>query len=214
VTEFNGDEFSGIRVDHVAGLHHLALLHEELDEVDRTLGHALCKFLQRDRLGDDHLAGNLLARLVDHRALELLLTAAHRRQRAAAALVARQGGGQRQLAATAIAFRLLYGLRRSFRLDGTALDSGGTATALVLIIVIHDNRLGGSRHLRLLLGRSTALGLFLGAALGLGLGGKPCLFLGLAACGFFLLLAAALFFLGAARGFLGSALALLDLTQT
>ena len=41
VAELGGDQFGGVGVDHVAGLHDLALLHEELDDVDRALGHAL-----------------------------------------------------------------------------------------------------------------------------------------------------------------------------
>ena len=45
VAEFGGDQFGGVGVDHVARLQDLALLHEELDDIDRTLGHALRQFL-------------------------------------------------------------------------------------------------------------------------------------------------------------------------
>ncbi len=44
VAEFAGDELREIGVDQVAGLHHLAFLHQELDDVDRALGHALRQF--------------------------------------------------------------------------------------------------------------------------------------------------------------------------
>src|SRR5690606_11284678 len=41
VAKLNGNQFSSIRIDHVAGLHHLALFHEELDQIYGTLGHTL-----------------------------------------------------------------------------------------------------------------------------------------------------------------------------
>ena len=34
VAEFLGDELGGVGVDHVVDLHHLALLHQDLDDVD------------------------------------------------------------------------------------------------------------------------------------------------------------------------------------
>ena len=40
VAEFGGDQLGRVGVDHVAGLHDLALLHEELDDVDRAFRHA------------------------------------------------------------------------------------------------------------------------------------------------------------------------------
>ena len=56
MAEFGRDQFGGVGVDDVAGLQHLALLHEELDDVDGALGHALGEFLDGDRLGQDHFA--------------------------------------------------------------------------------------------------------------------------------------------------------------
>ncbi len=78
VAEFAGDELREIGVDQVAGLHHLAFLHQEFDDVDRALGHALRQFLNRDGFRQDDFAGDLLARFLHLAALELLLAAAHR----------------------------------------------------------------------------------------------------------------------------------------
>src|SRR5690606_1741728 len=41
--------------------HHHAHLEERLDEIRALLGHAVGEFLHSDRLGDDHVAGLLLA---------------------------------------------------------------------------------------------------------------------------------------------------------
>ena len=103
-------QFGRVGVDHVAGLHDLALLHEELHDVDRALRHAVGEVGDGNRLGQDHFAQHLLARLVVHRALELFLAAAHRRQRAGARLFLGGGRVQRQLAAAAVFLAL--GARR------------------------------------------------------------------------------------------------------
>ena len=50
MAEFGSDQFGRVGVDDVAGLHDLALLHEELDDVDRAFGHALRQFLDGDGL--------------------------------------------------------------------------------------------------------------------------------------------------------------------
>ena len=205
VAEFRRDQLGGIRVKHVAGLHHLALLHEILDDVHRALGHAVGEFLDGDRLGQHHFAHDLLARLAVHGTLELLLAATHRRQRTAAAVLVGQRSGERELAATAVLLAL--GLDRlgrgNFGLDRAALD-GSDATRLCLFFFLGSTRFSGRR--------ATAR-LFLGAAARLCLGLKASLLVRLAAGGFLALAAAALFFLGATRGILGSALALLDLAH-
>ena len=59
VAEFLGDELGGVGVDHVVDLHHLALLHQKLDDVDGALGHAVGEFLDGDRLRDRDLADEL-----------------------------------------------------------------------------------------------------------------------------------------------------------
>ena len=57
VAEFLGDQLGGVGVDHVGDLHHLALLHQQLDDVDGALGHAVGEFLDGDGLGDRRLRG-------------------------------------------------------------------------------------------------------------------------------------------------------------
>ena len=64
VAEFLGDELGGVGVDHVVDRHHLALLHQDLDDVDGALGHAVGELLDGDRLRDRHLADELFLRLV------------------------------------------------------------------------------------------------------------------------------------------------------
>ena len=49
---------------HVGDLMHRAFLHQILDEVDGALRHAVRQFLNGDGFGDDHLARDLLARLL------------------------------------------------------------------------------------------------------------------------------------------------------
>ena len=56
VAEFLGDELGGVGVDHVGDLRHLALLHQQLDDVDGALRHAVGEFLDGDRLGDGDFA--------------------------------------------------------------------------------------------------------------------------------------------------------------
>ena len=60
VAEFDRHQFRHVGVDHVAGLHHLALLHEVLDEIDGPFGHTLRQFLDGDGLRQDDLAQDLL----------------------------------------------------------------------------------------------------------------------------------------------------------
>ena len=119
VAEFGRDEFSRVGVDHVARLQDLALFHEVLDHVDRALRHAARQFLDGDRLGQNHFAQNLFARLLMQGALELLLAAAHRRERAGARLLTGGRRRQRQLAAAAVFLAFRLGGTRNFRGDET-----------------------------------------------------------------------------------------------
>jgi hypothetical protein len=61
-----------------------ALLHEHADDVDRPLAHAVGEFLDGDRLGDDHLARQLLLLLHLTVAGEALVAAAERGERTSA----------------------------------------------------------------------------------------------------------------------------------
>ena len=52
VAHFLGDDLRRIGIDHVVDRVHLALLHQELDDVDGALGHAVGEFLDGDRFRD------------------------------------------------------------------------------------------------------------------------------------------------------------------
>ena len=67
MAEFLGDELGGVGVDHVVDLRHLALLHQQLDDVHRALGHAVGEFLDGDEFGNGDFADDLFLRLVDRR---------------------------------------------------------------------------------------------------------------------------------------------------
>ena len=58
VTELGRDELRRVGVDHVVDLQHLPLLHQELDDVDRALGHAVGEFLDCDGFWQLHHALN------------------------------------------------------------------------------------------------------------------------------------------------------------
>ena len=70
VAEFLDDEFGGVCIDHVGDLVHRALLHHQLDEIDRALGHAVRQFLNGDGFRNDDFAHNLVARLLHAHGLE------------------------------------------------------------------------------------------------------------------------------------------------
>ena len=113
MAELLGDELSGIGVDHVGDLVHLAVLHQEFDDVDAALGHAVGELLDGDDLGDHDLALDLLLRL--RRDLLLLaLAVALQRGKASLALLLVERVGDGEAAAHA---PLLAGPR----LDGTLL---------------------------------------------------------------------------------------------
>ncbi len=78
VAHFLGDQLSGIGVDHVVDGRHLALLHQQADDVHRAFGHAVGKILNRDHLGDRDLAHQLFLRLVRGLTLEALGAAPER----------------------------------------------------------------------------------------------------------------------------------------
>ena len=67
VAHFLGDELGGVGVDHVVDLQHLALLHQQADDVDRAFGHAVGEIGNGDRLGDGDFAHELFLRLVRRR---------------------------------------------------------------------------------------------------------------------------------------------------
>src|SRR5690606_25448589 len=210
MTEFNGDEFSQVGVDQIAGLHHLACRRQELADVHSALGHALRQFLDGDGFRQDHFAHYLLTRLLHHGALELLLAATHGRERTAAlrAILVGRGGRQRQLALTTAVVGLRTGwyLRRFRTLDGAAVRGRAATRTLVFVLVVFTAATGngagrGDRRTDRLRARFRGSrrcrpchNLFLGGSRGGGLAG--------AALGLFLLALNALFFLDLAASFL------------
>ena len=59
-----GDELRGVGVERVGQGDHAALAHQQLDDVDGALGHAVGEFLDGDRLGQHDLARDLLLGLL------------------------------------------------------------------------------------------------------------------------------------------------------
>jgi hypothetical protein len=211
VAEFRSDQFGRVGVNDIARLQDLALLHEVLDHVHRAFGHTLGKFLDRDGFRHRHFAHDLLARLVVHRALELLLAPAHGRQRTRTriAIFRRKRRVERQLATTAIFLGLgrLGWLGKLWRHETARRQcrrrGAATVTRLGLFLFVATCLLGSLR-------RATAC-FFLGTAACLGLGLDASLFLGLTAGRILALALAAFFFVGATLGILGSTLAIFHL---
>ncbi len=139
VAELAHDELRRVGVDDIVDLVHRALPHQQLDDVDGALRHAVGELLDGDHLGDDHLAHDLVARLHDAGLAQLLALAptAQRSQRALPLrLVEGVVDGELDALAPLIAGldgtlgrlgTLLLGARFLLRLG---LDLEGTGTAL------------------------------------------------------------------------------------
>ncbi len=163
VAHFLGDELGGVGVERVIDGRHLALLHQQADDVDRALGHAVGEFLDGDRLGDGDLAHEFFLRLVGGVALEALGAAAERGDRAFAHLVGAQCGDQGETAA------LLFGAgARSGRARGDGTRGAATGTARHtrrFFFLGFEGRAGRRRLLHFFLAEAL-LGDFAGLALG------------------------------------------------
>ena len=215
------NELGGVGIENVGSLDQLALFHEQLDDIHGTLGHAVGELLDADRLGNRHVARDLLARtvVVDAGAFALAATADGGERAGALGIVERVGNGQ--LAAAAIvadpAGRLGLG-RRTRRLDAAAqrrtfvLLAGAFALGRGGAGRRRCRRLGLGRRLLLVLAEAAAGGL-LGATAGLFLGLVTGVFLGLAAGGLGLFLGQALLLRGTAGGGIDGRLALLGLVH-
>jgi hypothetical protein len=96
MSEFLGHELGGVGVDHIGDLVHLTVLHQEFDDVDAPLGHAVGEFLDGNHLGHHNLALDLLLRQRPGDLLLLALLAALQRGKAPLALllVERIGDGE------------------------------------------------------------------------------------------------------------------------
>lgn len=149
MAEFAGDDFGKVGVDDVARLHHLAFLHQVLDDVDGAFGHALRQLLNGDGLGQNHLAGDFLAGFLHLTAAELLLPATHRRERTTAGIVLAVdvGSGDRQLAATALFIRLRTSRDRlcGFRANDAATDWAATRCATIVFFLFVAAAANGPR---------------------------------------------------------------------
>ncbi len=151
MAEFRRDEFCKVGVDDVARLHHLAFLHQVLDDVDGAFGHALRQFLNGDGFRQDDFAHDLFARFLHLAAAELLLTAAHGGHRTATLrTIFVERRVQRQLALTAA----IVGLRTGGNLGGSrtghlAARRTGAGTTTVFFFVVSTataTRCTGCRH--------------------------------------------------------------------
>ncbi len=76
VAHFLGDQLGGVGIDRVVDGRHLALFHQQADDVDRALGHAVGEIGNGDRFGNSDFAHQLFFRLVGGMALEPLGAAA------------------------------------------------------------------------------------------------------------------------------------------
>ena len=107
-----------------------------------ALGHAVGEILDGDRLGDDHLAHDLVPRLLDAHRLELLaLAAALQRGERALALALVEGVGDRELAADAVFVGPCTGLRATLTAHAAALLA---ARVLLVGDVEHAATAGGA----------------------------------------------------------------------
>ena len=123
VAQVLGDDLGRVGVERVGQGHHAALTHQDLDDVDGALGHAVGEFLDGDRLGQHDLARDLVLRFLLAVALEALGAAAERRDRTRALLLARGGAGDGETAAVA-----LFGRRGVGRGVGSMILAAGVRT--------------------------------------------------------------------------------------
>ena len=140
-----GDELGGVGVDHVVDLHHLALLHQQLDDVDGTLGHAVGEIGDADELWNRDLADQLFLRFVAEIPDLTAVAAAERRGGALAHLVGVQRGDEGQAAAGF--FGGYGGAGRTLRRRrGTGGSPAGSATdhpwSFVFFRLEHGTRTG------------------------------------------------------------------------
>jgi hypothetical protein len=102
MAQFLGDQLRGIGFDHVGDRRHLALFHQELDDVNRAFGHAVGELLNGDRLRQHDFARKLLLRLLEAVPFQALGAAPESGDRARALFLARRRAGDRQAAAIAL----------------------------------------------------------------------------------------------------------------
>jgi hypothetical protein len=169
VAHFFGYELRGVRIDDVVDLQHLALLHQQANDVYRAFRHAVGEIADRDRFGDRDFTHELFLRLVGSVPLEALGAAAERGDRALAHFIGAQRSDQRQTAA----FFRRRGARRSGTGGGWTCGTGSTGTARdtrSIVFFRFELQATERRLLDLFLGHKTLLGDFASLALGFFLG--------------------------------------------
>ena len=159
VSEFLGNQLGGIGVDHIGDLAHLAVAHQELDDVDAALGHAVGELLDGDDLGNDDLALDLGLRLGSGDLLLLALLAALQRGKAPLTLLLVKRVGDREPAANAA---LLAAARRHGTLLMASVWGAGRLLRLFLQEVLADGFLADLARLGLRLMALVLLDLALG----------------------------------------------------
>ena len=152
VAELRCDQLGGVGVDHIVDLHHLPLFHQELDDVNGALRHAVAEFLDCDFLWQLDLALDFDPLLLPTHGLQLLpFTLTFERSKAALLLLLVERIGQRQaLTAGALGDGLLGRSRAAVR--GLAWDSSALRLALFFLVhracanhAVHMHPLGTSR---------------------------------------------------------------------
>ena len=205
VAHILGDDLRRIGLDHVGGLNHLTLFHEMLDDVDGAFRHAVGELGDRDPLGNDDLAHDLLARTVMSAGAFALAAAANGGERASPLGVV-EGVDERELAAATRIFDALDRLRlgRGLGLDATVQTAAGTLF-LFLDFLQSAQRTGTGRSGSRACGlggflAEAAAGGFLGAQLDTVFGLMAGIFVGLAALSLGALTGEAFILSGTARG--------------
>ena len=137
MAELLGDELSGIGIDHIGDLVHLAVFHQVLDDVDAALGHAVGELLDGDDFRDHHVALNLQLGLRTDSLLLLPLAMALQRGKAPLALLLVERVGDGQAAAHPALFA-------GTRLDGALLLVARLLRAgSFLLLFLDDEMLAG-----------------------------------------------------------------------
>ena len=216
MAEFLGDELRGVGVDHVVDLRHLALLHQQLDDVDRALGHAVGEIGDADELRNRHLADQLFLRLVAEIADRAAVAAAERSGGALAHVVGCERGDEGEPPAGFLGG--LRGARRPLRRrDRTGCAATGAAAErrprAFFFLGLDHGACAGSPARSCFGFAKPLLRDFAGLALGFFLALVAIVFLALAALGGFALGALAGFADGAMTRFLFGDLALFGFAQ-
>ena len=161
MAHFLGDQLGGVGVDRVVDLQHLSLLHQQADDVDRALRHAVGEIRNGDGLGDGDFTHELFLRLGASLALEPLGAAAERGDRTLTYFVGAQCRDQRKTAAF-----LRRGAARRRRARGRRTGGAGTARHPRRVILFDlERQAARGRFLDFVLAE-TFLGDFAGLALG------------------------------------------------